>query len=118
MNKRKVGAAYEEAAKTYLQGKGIRIIEMNFRNRFGEIDIIGWDNTCLVFFEIKYRTNIKTGYPAEAVGYRKQKNICMVADYYRMLHHIGDFTPVRYDVIAICGKKLTWYQNAFFHISR
>jgi hypothetical protein len=29
---------------------------------------------------------------------------------------MGDFTPIRYDVVAICGAEITWYQNAFEHI--
>ena len=54
--------------------------------------------------------------PQEAVSYSKQKTICKVADYYRMVHKIGEFTAIRYDVVAICGEQLTWYQNAFAYI--
>ena len=74
------------------------------------------DGEYIVFFEIKYRKNDASGQPAEAVDYRKQRKICKVADYYRMMHQIGEFSPVRYDVVAICGTEITWYQNAFAHI--
>lgn len=116
MNTRKKGAVYEQTAIEYLQRQGVLILEHNYRNRRGEIDIIGRDGEYTVFFEVKYRRDNANGYPAEAVNYGKQRTICRVADYYRMMHHMGDFTPVRYDVIAICGDEIAWYQNAFEHI--
>lgn len=116
MNTRKKGAEYEEIAIKYLQNQGVAILERNYRNRRGEIDIIGKDGEYTVFFEVKYRKDTVKGYPAESVNYRKQKNICMVADYYRMIHQMGEFAPVRYDVVDICGVEITWYKNAFEHI--
>lgn len=116
MNTRKKGIEYEQAAIRYLQGQGVAILEHNFRIRRGEIDIIGRDGEYTVFFEVKYRRDNTVGDPAEAVNYGKQRTICRVADYYRMIHGMGDLTPVRYDVVAICGEEITWYQNAFEHI--
>ena len=40
MNKRTVGAGYEEKACAYLKAQGMEILERNFRNRVGEIDIV------------------------------------------------------------------------------
>jgi len=116
MNTRKKGAVYEEIAIEYLQRQGVVILEHNYRNRRGEIDIIGRDGGYTVFFEVKYRRDHDRGYPEEAVNYGKQRTICRVADYYRMLHHMGESASVRYDVVAICGEEITWYQNAFEHI--
>ena len=116
MNTRKKGAAYEQVAIEYLRSQGVVILEHNYRNRRGEIDIVGRDGEYTVFFEVKYRKGDTMGYPVEAVNHGKQRTICRVADYYRMMHNMGDFTPVRYDVIAICGEEITWYQNAFEHI--
>lgn len=118
MNTRKKGKEYEEKAAEYLRSQGVWILECNYRVRIGEIDLVGRDGEYLIFFEVKYRRNNATGSPAEAVTYRKQKTICRVADYYRMFHQVGEFTPVRYDVVAICGEEITWYQNAFAHIYR
>ena len=116
MNTREKGTAYEQIAMNYLQSQGVAILEHNYRNRRGEIDIIGRHGEYTVFIEVKYRKDHSMGYPVEAVNYGKQRTICKVADYYRVLHHMGEFTPVRYDVIAICGEEITWYQNAFEHI--
>ena len=77
----------------------MRIVERNFRNRFGEIDLIGYDGEYLVFFEVKYRNSDGSG--------------SKVSDYYRVLNGIGEFTPMRYDVIAIKGNQIHWIKNAF-----
>ena len=116
MNTRKTGETYEQKAAEYLRSQGVQILECNYRSRIGEIDLIGQDGAYLVFFEVKYRKDNQKGAPAEAVTYSKQKTICKVADYYRMCHGIGEFAAIRYDVIAVCGKELTWYRNAFAHI--
>lgn len=116
MNKRKVGADKEDLAVAYLAERGFRVMVRNFRNRQGEIDIIGYHEGCLVFAEVKYRSTAEKGSALEAVGFRKQQQICKVADYYRYLHKIPIATMVRYDVVAIQGDEINWIQNAFPHI--
>ena len=100
----------------YLEARGMKIKERNFRNRQGEIDIIGYHDGYLVFVEVKYRSGNDKGYAAEAVDYRKQRQICKVADYYRYIHRLGENIAVRYDVIAVQGEEIEWLQNAFPHI--
>ena len=118
MNTRKIGDSKEKEAAKYLQEKGMQILEFNFRNRFGEIDLIGKHDGFLVFVEVKYRKTTQKGSPFDAVDIRKQRQICKVADFYRMKHGIGEFTPIRYDVVGIEGQTFTWIQNAFYHISK
>ena len=117
MNKREKGAQKEEQVCAYLLSKGVKITERNFRCRQGEIDIIGYDGSFLVFFEVKYRSSRTMGSAAEAVGYVKQRKICRVSDYYRMIHRCGDDTPVRFDVVAVDGENLQWIKNAFYYIA-
>lgn len=116
MNKRQTGSEYEQKAAQYLQAKGVHVLELNYRNRTGEIDLIARDGDYLVFVEVKYRKDTRKGVPEEAVNYRKRQNICHVADYYRMTHGISEFTPIRYDVIAFCSDEVIWHQNAFEHV--
>ncbi len=115
-NRRSIGTEWEQRASEYLESHGMRIQERNYRNRQGEIDIIGNHNGYLVFVEVKYRENTEKGYASEAVDYRKQCRICKVADYYRYTHGIGSKTGIRYDVVAIQGDRIQWIQNAFPHI--
>ncbi len=118
MNTRQIGAEKEELVANYLLHNGMEILERNFRNRQGEIDIIGRHEGYLVFVEVKYRRSNRQGNPAEAVDFRKQRQICKVADYYRMIHGLGEQTMVRYDVIAVMQEEITWIKNAFYHIGR
>ena len=113
MNTRKIGAFYEEAACEYLQKQGVLIMERNFRCRQGEVDIIGRDKNCVIFFEVKYRRSEEFG-ALYAVPYTKQKKICRCADYYMMTHPW--IYQIRYDVIGITGTRIEWVKNAFNHI--
>ncbi len=47
------GMIAEERGCEYLRSKGVRIIERNVYNRFGEIDIIAFDGETLRFIEVK-----------------------------------------------------------------
>ena len=116
MNKRSVGTAYEKKAVSFLEKQGLEILCCNFRNRYGEIDIVAKDGRATVFVEVKYRRDNDKGTPEEAVDFRKQRRICRVADYYRYTHGLGDSTAVRYDVVAVQGEKIEWLQNAFPHV--
>ena len=88
MNKRKTGAVYEQKAAEYLEKAGCRILEMNYRCRAGEIDIVARDGRYVVFCEVKYRS----GYLAE--------------------HRLQD-VPCRFDVIGIEGGEITHIKDAF-----
>ena len=113
MNKREVGSKYENIAVSYLQEQGYTILEQNYRNRIGEIDIIAKDKEYLCFIVVKYRKDNGCGTPRAAVNYPKQKNISKVSMYYMMKNGLSEWTPCRYDVVAIEGEKIALYKNAF-----
>lgn len=113
---RALGSAGEQKAASYLEKQGVHIVEKNFRDRQGEIDLIGMQEGCLVFVEVKYRSTRGKGIPESAVTLHKQRKICRCADYYRYLHHYGEDTAVRYDVLAIEGGQIRWYRDAFSHL--
>ncbi|MCR4616866.1 MAG: YraN family protein [Lachnospiraceae bacterium] len=113
MNKRQTGARYEDIAVSFLESNGTRVIKRNFRCRIGEIDIIGFHEGVLVFFEVKYRNSEKYGNAAEAVGEKKKQVISKVSDYFRCINQRYMNYPIRYDVIAIQNEEIFWYKNAF-----
>lgn len=84
----------------------------------GEIDIIAKDGAYLVFVEVKYRAGEGTGNPLEAVTKAKQRTISKVALYYRMTHGYGEFSPSRFDVVAILGDEIRLVKNAFDYNGR
>lgn len=115
MNKREIGFAKEDEAARFLTECGLKILELNYSNRFGEIDIIARDGPFTVFVEVKYRKTASSGHPEEAVSYLKAKTISKVADYYRLCKKLSDADPVRFDVVAIEGGNVKWYKNAFHY---
>lgn len=112
-NKRQTGTSYELKAENYLMQKGYKILETNFRNRSGEIDIIAKDGEYLCFIEVKYRTTNDYGNPLEAVDVRKQNQIRKVAMYYLMKNKLSEWTPCRFDVIGFVGEEMMHIENAF-----
>ena len=71
VNTREIGNKYEDKSVETLVKEAYRILERNYQNRFGEIDIIAEKNKELVFIEVKYRKTSKFGYGYEAVDRRK-----------------------------------------------
>jgi len=120
LNKRSVGTGYESLAIMYLRDNGAEIIDTNYRNRSGEIDIIAKDGKYLCFIEVKYRSSDRFGGPEAAVNIAKQRRICRVARYYLYSNGYDLDTPVRYDVLSLSGKDkaitFKWLKNAFDHM--
>ncbi|NBJ91506.1 YraN family protein [Parablautia muri] len=113
MNQKEIGKRYEEKAAAYLEENGFTLLAKNFRCRQGEVDLIGIHDNCLVFVEVKYRKSTMSGTPEDAVVPAKQRKICLVSDYYRIRHPLESTRQIRYDVVAISGETVSWYQNAF-----
>lgn len=114
---RSLGELGEDAAACYLQRRGFEIIDRNWRCRFGEADIVAYDDDELVFCEVKTRSGIEYGLPEDAVTPAKRSRYEKIAASYLSEHRLADCT-VRFDVIAILvtdGRHgfLRHHQNAF-----
>lgn len=70
-----IGNYGEDIAEKYLKKRGYSILSRNFKARGGEIDIIGYRFGCLVYFEVKTRSNLSYGMPRDAVDGAKIANI-------------------------------------------
>ncbi len=112
MNTKTKGKAGESYAALYLKKKHYKIVEQNFRCRYGEIDIIARDNGTLVFVEVKARKNTDFQRPAESVSAKKQKRIITAAKYYLMQNLISD-AVCRFDVIEVTGEQINHITDAF-----
>lgn len=112
-NHREVGNQFEDVAAAYLEDVGYVILERNYRDRLGEIDIVAKDGRYLVFVEVKYRMNLEKGDPAEAVHVQKQRKIRNAARGYLYRHHLGEDVPCRFDVVAILGQEIRLIKDAF-----
>lgn len=106
------GREGEERAEKTLKKEGYRIIEKNFRTRFGEIDIIAEDKGCLVFVEVKKRNTPSFGDPFHAINARKRQHLIKSALFY-MKSHDSFNRKVRFDVVGIEGDNVKIIRNAF-----
>lgn len=109
------GKTGEELVKDYLISKGYNILETNYRNKIGEIDIIANDRGILVFIEVKTRTSINYGYAFEAVDLRKQRKIIKTSMVYIKYKALKD-VQLRYDIIEVYMQKdikINHLDNAF-----
>ncbi len=109
------GKKSEIIASQFLKNKGYKILEMNYKNKIGEIDIIAQDVDYLVFVEVKARFSKLFGDPLEAVDYRKQQKIRRVAELYLLIKRKTNMN-CRFDVVAILGDEdsdINHIENAF-----
>ena len=113
MNKREIGKTGEIKAAKYLESMGVNILERNYQNRFGEIDIIGKEGNILLFIEVKYRKNESFGYPLEAVGFAKREKIRKMARFFLNENHYYRYN-IRFDCIGIIGSQIEWIKGAFY----
>ena len=102
MQKNIYGKKNEIIAADFLKSKGYQIIETNYKNKIGEIDIIAKDKDYLVFVEVKARFSRMFGDPTEAVNYTKQQKIRAVASLYLIISKQVN-ANCRFDVVAVLG---------------
>jgi putative endonuclease len=92
------------AACGFLQVRGYKILEKNYRCKLGEIDVIARRRGRLAFVEIKTRTSAQFGTPQEAVDCPKQEKIFKVAQWY-MKEKKLEQQPIAFDVVAVLWKE-------------
>jgi len=114
-NNRALGQLTEGMAAKALADKGYEIVERNFSNKFGEIDIIAKDKDILVFVEVKAKTGIEFGLPEEMISKGKLAKVRHMA----MIYTDGKEVRCRIDVVAIVVNhdnemiRLTHYENVY-----
>ena len=107
MSNKTIGNYGEFLARQYLKAQGYRILEENFRNKLGEIDLIAQEGKTICFVEVKTRQSLGQGQPYEAVTPWKVRKLSqMAACYLRYKYHSLEI-PSRFDVISIVQDKET-----------
>jgi putative endonuclease len=107
------GALAEEAAAELLTGRGFRLLERNYRCRFGEIDLIMSDGRRLVFVEVRYRRNKSFGRAGESITGAKREKLLRTARH--CMASRKEFPACRFDALLLSGdtEELEWIENAF-----
>lgn len=95
-----LGRKGEDIAAQYLEQQGCTILSRNWRCREGELDIVGTDGEVLIVCEVKTRSGLGYGLPAESVTRDKMARIRRLTDKWLCAFGCG-YVPVRFDVIAV-----------------
>jgi putative endonuclease len=107
------GKLAETLAADYLQARGLRLLERNYRCRLGEIDLILADGPVLVFVEVRLRRNPGYGGAAASITAAKRQRILRAARHYLS----GKPEPAcRFDVLlldSLAQDRIEWIKNAF-----
>lgn len=113
------GRQGEILAKNFLIKKGYQIIDVNYRCKLGEIDIIALKDNKICFVEVKTRNSLTFGKPFESVNYFKQNRIKKIAQHFLIFNNQYQNLSTRFDVISIYlpqgikQAKIRFIPNAF-----
>ena len=99
LNTKLKGAMGEAAAAEFLRKKNYRVLSMNYRTRYGEIDIIATCIGQLAFVEVKLRRSRNFAEAFEYVDKRKQTKIRLTAELW-LSENETNLQP-RFDVIEV-----------------
>lgn len=116
-DRKELGQKGERAAASFLENRGLNILERNWKCSYGEADIIAKEDDTLIFCEVKTRRSTAAGFPEDSVTLAKQKRYSRIAHVYASRTE-EEYENIRFDVIAIfvltdSQALLRYIKNAF-----
>jgi putative endonuclease len=113
-----LGAAAERIAADYLRAQGLEILELNFRRRLGELDIVAREGDVLVIVEVRTRSSDRFGGAAASVGPAKQARLIRAAAQLLQQRRELSRLRVRFDVVTVSEvgretQRVEWIRHAF-----
>jgi len=116
MTTRQRGDLGEDAAARYLEQRGFRVLDRNWRFRQWELDLVCMDGDTVVFVEVKTRSVTTMGTPADALDRKKQARLVKAASQYLTKKELWD-EPCRFDLAAVIDTGISMdvehIENAF-----
>lgn len=97
--KKRLGAYGENLAADFLVRRNYKIIDRNFRTRFGEIDLIARQGDEILFVEVKTRSDSRYGFPELAVDHNKISHLNRAIEIYQNVRGLKCYW--RLDIISI-----------------
>ncbi|MBB6275941.1 YraN family protein [Porphyromonas circumdentaria] len=93
-----LGREGERVAFAYLEQKGYRVLEKNWRYKHLEVDLIASNRREIVFVEVKTRSSNFIVSPLDSVDLTKRNNLLKAANIYVRMNRIH--LPIRFDIIT------------------
>ncbi len=117
---KEIGRIGEELVAKFLKSKGFIIFARNYREKYGEIDIVAENPDIMLFVEVKTRKYDSITDPASAVDRDKELKLINTArSFIKKAHHFGS---IRFDIAEVTYKvdgggqyhfSLNYIKNAF-----
>lgn len=103
----------ENLAAAYLERQGLKVLERNYRCRFGEIDLVATGGAVLVFVEVRARRSDRYGGAAASITAAKRRRLVAAARHYLAAHRSQ--RACRFDVVLVHGRerRIEWITDAF-----
>lgn len=110
----RLGAQGEDRAAAWYRQHGYEVLARNWRCREGELDLICATGDRIVVCEVKTRSSLAFGHPAEAVTPAKQRRVRALAARWLAAGE-APFAPreVRFDVAALLPGEISVIEGAF-----
>lgn len=118
MKKKSLGRQGEDFAASYLESRGLAILERNFRTRAGEIDLIASSGEEVIFVEVKTRRTVGADEALESIDRRKIAQLQKMAEIYLSENGMME-RAARFDVMVLefvkeeSRWKARWIKRAF-----
>ena len=109
----RLGVPGEDMAVAFLEKRGLRIVERNYRCRLGEIDLIARDGATTVFVEVRKRKSSAFGGAAGSITGAKRMKLIRAAQHY--ISRLSTPPQCRFDALLIEGDppRIDWIRDAF-----
>jgi putative endonuclease len=105
VDRARLGQWGEDVAVQHLEATGYEVLARNWRCKDGEIDIIARTGEVLCFVEVKTRSSLAFGEPAEAVKGRKMRRQPVLAAQYLRDQRPTGWGDLRYDVVSVLRQQ-------------
>jgi putative endonuclease len=109
--RQKIGQIGEDIATDYLKKKGYKILDRNFKTKWGELDIVTTKNKTVIFVEVKTlikRVNSEF-LPEDEITFHKAKQLQKMAQIYLSFKKLPLDVDQQIDIIAIEFNTLSNY---------
>jgi len=93
------GKLAETLAADWLISKKYELVEVNYRFKHAEIDLIMKFQGLLIFVEVKFRSGTGFGYAEEFVDAAKRKQVIKAADHF--IHEKDWLNDIRFDIVGV-----------------
>jgi putative endonuclease len=119
IDRRARGALVEARARQHLLGAGLHELAANAAYRGGELDLVMFDphSECVVFVEVRYRSNSGFGGGAMSIDAGKRRKLVHAAQLFLAARRELRNAACRFDVVEADGDpaapRITWLRDAF-----